>query len=89
MSPRDNSLLRRLGGYHSLCLGGSSRLWSSRWPGIQVEVELRRLWRGHAWINREEHRLAFGWGDGYVDELFTVWIRYWPVSKAKDEEIPF
>ena len=83
------SLLRRLGRYRRVRIGGDARLWSGRWPGVQVDLELRNLWRGHAWINRSEHRLTFGWGDGYSNEALTVWIRYWPVSKAKAEEIPF
>jgi hypothetical protein len=91
MTPRTNSdnVLRRLVDFHSLSIGGDADLWSGRWPGIQIDVELRKLWRGHAWINREDHRIRFGWGDGYADEAFTVAIRYWPQSKAKAEEIPF
>jgi hypothetical protein len=81
--------LRRLADYHSLRIGRSPKLWSNRWPGIQIDVELRKFWRGYAWVNREDHRVAFGWGDHYADDALSVWIRYWPVSKAKSEEIPF
>jgi hypothetical protein len=80
---------RRVADFHQFRLGGDPSLWSSRWPGVRVELHLRELWRGHIWTNREDHRIYFGWGDGYTHEVVSVWIRYWPTSKAKSEELPF